>query len=71
VGRFRLERYDVSATLLKADKEWPVRPLDYGWTDHINGTLDIRIVAGDHWNMFSPEIGERLGQAVREALQGY
>lgn len=69
VGRFQLQRYAVNATLLKADKEWPVRPLDYGWTSHIDGRLDIRIVAGDHWNMFSPEIGQRLGQVVREALQ--
>ena len=71
VGRFDLGRYSVDATLLKADKEWPVRPLDYGWTSHIDGALTVRIVAGDHWNMFSPEIGERLGAAVRQALHGY
>lgn len=71
VGKFELGRYRVDCTLLKADKEWPVRPLDYGWTEHLDGGLTIRIVAGDHWNMFSPELGERLGAAVREALHDF
>ena len=70
VGRFRPGSYRVDATLLKADISWPTMPLDYGWKRHITGEMHARIVSGDHWTMFDPEIAEKLGRKVREVLDG-
>jgi acyl transferase domain-containing protein/thioesterase domain-containing protein/acyl carrier protein len=68
VAHYENGQYDVPATLLKADTEWPVMSFDYDWHKYNRRPVDIRYVAGDHLNMFSPEISERLGRAVREVL---
>jgi acyl transferase domain-containing protein/thioesterase domain-containing protein/acyl carrier protein len=68
VAHYENGQYDVPATLLKADTEWPVMSFDYDWHKYNKRPVDIRYVAGDHLNMFSPEISERLGRAVREVL---
>jgi acyl transferase domain-containing protein/thioesterase domain-containing protein/acyl carrier protein len=70
VGQFHPGTYNVDATLLKADISWPTMPLDYGWKRHITGEFHARIVSGDHWTMFDPEIAEKLGRKVREVLDG-
>jgi acyl transferase domain-containing protein/thioesterase domain-containing protein/acyl carrier protein len=65
--RHRLGHYDVDATLLKAEREWAIRPYDYAWGDAVRN-LDIAVVGGDHMSMFQPGVIERLGGAIRDAL---
>ena len=70
-ARYELASYDVDATVLKADRVWPVLSDDYGWSGSITGRLAWRSVPGDHHSMFFPENAPVLAAAVREVLAPY
>lgn len=60
--------YRVDALLLKAEHNWPGLPDDYYWTPYIDGTMDVRVVHGEHHSMFFPENAEHLGRVLAAAL---
>jgi acyl transferase domain-containing protein/thioesterase domain-containing protein/acyl carrier protein len=63
-----LVRYDVDTTLLKAEREWSIRPYDYAWGSYVRRPMRIQVVGGDHMSMFQPQVVERLGAAIRDVL---
>jgi acyl transferase domain-containing protein/thioesterase domain-containing protein len=52
VERYEVGTYDVDAILIKAQLRWPLMSADYGWRDHITGTLKVIVAPGDHESMF-------------------
>ena len=69
--RYQMGTVDVDAALLKAELVWPMQPHDYYWADHIDGTLEIYEVPGDHNLMFFPEYAPRLAEVLAPILDRY
>ena len=66
---YRLARYRVDATVIKADDVWPMQPHDYYWSQVIDGSLTVRTSPGNHLSMFSDELVPELAAAIDEALR--
>jgi thioesterase domain-containing protein/acyl carrier protein len=66
--KYQMTSYPSDVLLLKADTSWPTQAWDYGWGEHVEGRLDIRIVPGDHNSMFYPENAPTLARVLSAEL---
>ena len=68
-NRYRPSSYSGEVLLLRAEdaeRDWDGAS---GWRDVVKGRLEVVDVPGDHVGMLKPPHVERLGQALRSALQ--
>jgi thioesterase domain-containing protein len=66
--KYQMTSYPSDVLLLKADRSWPTQAWDYGWGQHVEGRLEIRIVPGDHNSMFYPENAPALARVLSAEL---
>ncbi|HWM22328.1 MAG TPA: SDR family NAD(P)-dependent oxidoreductase [Ilumatobacteraceae bacterium] len=66
--KYHMTSYPSDVLLLKADTVWPTQAWDYGWGEHVEGQLDIRVVPGDHNSMFYPENAPALARVLSAEL---